>query len=66
MLDDGGNPLVCSWSGKLCYSYNQGIETLHRMRRNPHVRGKRPTRVYLCEKCGTYHLTHGLKGGKRR
>ena len=52
------NPL-CAESGKICYSRKEAGIKLNDAKRFHGSRTKQlPKRMYWCEHCGFYHLTH--------
>lgn len=57
MTDENGNWLMCSYSGKRCYSQVEAGSALNGAKHHQNRRNKVPARKYFCEHCHCYHLT---------
>lgn len=58
----------CAVTGKICYSKKEAGNVMHYLKRKrnlPHRGQNIPQRLYYCNDCGAYHLTH-FKKRKRR
>lgn len=59
MFDEEGNFVICSSSGKRCYSSKEADSVLSSVKRKHHGNRhtKIPKRKYYCDDCDSYHLT---------
>ena len=57
MKDGFGREIRCESTGKICYTKREAGNALNGAKHHGHRAKKIPKRMYLCEKCGCYHLT---------
>lgn len=57
MKDDFGRDIICESEGKICYTKKEARTALNGAKHHGNRVKKIPKRMYLCKKCGFYHLT---------
>lgn len=58
--DEDGKVPRCVRTGKCCFTKKTAQEVLNRARRSRRRGKKIPQRIYECQFCGCWHLTHTM------
>lgn len=64
--DDDGKVLRCVRTGKCCFTKRAAQGILNRARRDRRRGKKIPRRIYECQFCGFWHLTHKTRAREIR